>query len=40
MDAATGGNVDAKLASDSSVVLNLSDAWRRDELTLSLYQER
>ncbi len=29
-----------KLASGSSVVLNLSDAWRRGELTLSFYQER
>ena len=29
-----------ELARDSSVVLNLSDAWRRGELTLSFYQER
>ncbi|NBJ13921.1 site-specific DNA-methyltransferase [Microvirga arsenatis] len=29
-----------KLAKDSSVVLNLGDAWRRGEPTLSLYQER
>jgi site-specific DNA-methyltransferase (cytosine-N4-specific) len=29
-----------KLAKDASVVLNLGDAWRRGEPTLSLYQER
>ena len=29
-----------KLAGDSSVVLNLGDAWRRGEPTLSFYQER
>lgn len=29
-----------KLASDGSVVLNLGDAWRKGEPTLSLYQER
>lgn len=29
-----------KLAKDGSVVLNLGDAWRRGEPTLSLYQER
>ncbi len=29
-----------KLAGDGSVVLNLGDAWRKGEPTLSLYQER
>lgn len=29
-----------KLTSDGSVVINLGDAWRRGEPTLSLYQER
>ena len=29
-----------ELASNSSVVLNLSDAWRSGEPTLSFYQER
>jgi site-specific DNA-methyltransferase (cytosine-N4-specific) len=29
-----------KLANDGSVVLNLGDAWRKGEPTLSLYQER
>lgn len=29
-----------KLAKDGSVVLNLGDAWRRGEPSLSLYQER